>query len=135
MEVKIYTDGAARGNPEGPGGYGAVLTYVDGSGKLYKKEISAGYKKTTNNRMELTAVIEALKKLKEPCEVTLTTDSKYVLFYHRFGGLASTFLRRKLRCPHGAYHFIFYRKDFKQPSVGRRRKHLAVIRNFINEGD
>ena len=79
MEVKIYTDGAARGNPDGPGGYGAVLTYLDASGKLYKKEISAGYRKTTNNRMELTAAIEGLAALKRPCAVTLYSDSKYLI--------------------------------------------------------
>ncbi len=71
-KVDIYTDGACSGNP-GPGGWGAVLIYNG-----VKKELSGGEKETTNNRMELTAVIEALKKLKEPCEVTLTTDSKYV---------------------------------------------------------
>ena len=70
--VEIYTDGACSGNP-GPGGWGAVLIY---NGR--KKELCGGEKETTNNRMEMTAVIEALKKLKEPCEVTLTTDSKYV---------------------------------------------------------
>ena len=70
--VDIYTDGACSGNP-GPGGYGAVLVY---NGK--EKEISGGEKNTTNNNMELTAVIEALKLLKEPCSVTVTTDSKYV---------------------------------------------------------
>ncbi len=70
--VDIYTDGACSGNP-GPGGYGAVLVY---NGK--EKEISGGEKNTTNNKMELTAVIEALKLLKEPCSVTVTTDSKYV---------------------------------------------------------
>ena len=70
--VEIFTDGACSGNP-GPGGWGAILRY-NGT----EKEISGGEKETTNNRMELTAVIEALKKLKEPCEVTLTTDSKYV---------------------------------------------------------
>ena len=79
MEVKIYTDGAARGNPEGPGGYGAVLTYVDGSGNLYKKEISAGYKKTTNNRMELLAAIRSLQQLNRPCRVDLYSDSKYLV--------------------------------------------------------
>ena len=78
MHIKLYTDGAARGNPDGPGGYGAVLEYVDTKGQLHIKELSQGYKKTTNNRMELSAVIEALKALKEPCEVYLTTDSKYV---------------------------------------------------------
>jgi len=79
MDVVIYTDGAARGNPEGPGGYGAVLTYMDAEGKIYKKEISAGYKKTTNNRMELMAVIRSLQELKIPCRVKLYSDSKYVV--------------------------------------------------------
>ena len=71
-EIEIYTDGACSGNP-GKGGWGAVLVY-----KGNEKEISGGSPDTTNNRMELTAVIEALKQLKEPCKVTLTTDSKYV---------------------------------------------------------
>lgn len=71
-KVDIYTDGACSGNP-GPGGWGAVLVY--GSKEL---ELSGGEQNTTNNRMEMTAVIEALKALKYPCEVTLTTDSKYV---------------------------------------------------------
>lgn len=79
MEVKIYTDGAARGNPDGPGGYGAVLLYMDPEGKIYKKEISAGYKKTTNNRMELMAVIRSLQELNRPCSVELYSDSKYVV--------------------------------------------------------
>ena len=70
--VEIYTDGACSGNP-GPGGYGAILVY---NGK--EKELSGGEKQTTNNRMELLAVITALEALKEPCTVTLTTDSKYV---------------------------------------------------------
>jgi ribonuclease HI len=70
--VDIYTDGACSGNP-GPGGYGAILVY---NGK--EKELSGGEAQTTNNRMELTAVIAALEALKEPCEITLTTDSKYV---------------------------------------------------------
>lgn len=70
--VEIYTDGACSGNP-GKGGWGAVLVYGE-----RKKELSAGAENTTNNRMELTAVIEALKALREPCRVTLTTDSKYV---------------------------------------------------------
>ena len=78
MQVKIYTDGAARGNPDGPGGYGAVLQYIDTKGQLHERELSRGYKKTTNNRMELTAVIEALKCLKRPCQITLYTDSQYV---------------------------------------------------------
>ncbi|MBE6720769.1 MAG: ribonuclease HI [Ruminococcaceae bacterium] len=71
-KVEVYTDGACSGNP-GKGGWGAVLVY-NGA----EKELSGGEKETTNNRMELTAVIKALEALKEPCEVTLTTDSKYV---------------------------------------------------------
>ncbi|MDT0647373.1 ribonuclease HI [Zunongwangia sp. F260] len=75
-QVHIYTDGAARGNP-GPGGYGIVMEWV---GKPYRKEFSQGYKHTTNNRMELMAVIKALKKLKKPgIEVLIFTDSKYVV--------------------------------------------------------
>ena len=70
--VDIYTDGACSGNP-GPGGYGAIIVY-----KGTEKVLSGGYADTTNNRMELTGVIESLACLKEPCEVTLTTDSKYV---------------------------------------------------------
>ena len=70
--VEIYTDGACCGNP-GKGGWGAVLVYG-----AKEKEISGADADTTNNRMELTAVIEALNTLKEPCNVTLTTDSKYV---------------------------------------------------------
>lgn len=71
--VAVYTDGACSGNP-GPGGWGAVLIY-----KGVEKEISGGEKQTTNNRMELTAVISALQCLKEPCVVDLYSDSKYVI--------------------------------------------------------
>ena len=71
--VNIYTDGACRGNP-GRGGWGAVLVYG-----ATEKELSGGDPLTTNNRMELSAVIAALSALKEPCEVTLTTDSQYVV--------------------------------------------------------
>ncbi|WP_448213399.1 ribonuclease HI [Colwellia sp. MEBiC06753] len=70
--VKIYTDGSCLGNP-GPGGYGALLIY-----KQHKKELSGGFKETTNNRMELLAPIKALASLKEKCQVTITTDSQYV---------------------------------------------------------
>jgi ribonuclease HI len=72
-DVTIYTDGACSGNP-GPGGWGAVLIFND-----VKKEISGGSKDTTNNIMEMTAVIESLKMLKEPCKVTLYSDSAYVV--------------------------------------------------------
>ena len=71
--VEIFTDGACSGNP-GPGGYGVVLRY----GKA-EKELSGGDSSTTNNRMELLGVITGLEALKEPCQVTLTTDSKYVV--------------------------------------------------------
>ena len=71
--VDIYTDGACRGNP-GRGGWGAILVYGG-----VEKELSGGERETTNNRMELTAVISALSALREPCEVTLTSDSKYVI--------------------------------------------------------
>lgn len=79
MQVRIYTDGAARGNPDGPGGYGTVLEYVDSRGEMHTKEISQGYKKTTNNRMELMAVIAGFEALNRPCEVELYSDSKYVV--------------------------------------------------------
>ena len=71
-KVEIFTDGACSGNP-GPGGWGAILRCGN-----TEKELSGGEKDTTNNRMELTAVISALKALKYPCEVNVTTDSKYV---------------------------------------------------------
>lgn len=71
--VDIYTDGSCRCNP-GPGGWGAILVYNG-----VEKELCGGEAETTNNRMELTAVIKALQALKEPCEITLTSDSKYVI--------------------------------------------------------
>ncbi len=76
-DVTIYTDGSSRGNP-GPGGYGAVLEYVDSEGEIHVKELSAGYRMTTNNRMELLGLISALEELKRPCNVTVFSDSKYV---------------------------------------------------------
>ena len=79
MLVKVYTDGAARGNPDGPGGYGAVLEYVDGKGQLHTKELSQGYTKTTNNRMELMAAIVGLEALNRPCQIQLYSDSKYLV--------------------------------------------------------
>jgi len=71
--VELFTDGACKGNP-GPGGWGAVLRFG-----AHEKELSGGEKLTTNNRMELMATIEGLKALSRPCEVTLYTDSKYVM--------------------------------------------------------
>ena len=72
-QVTLYTDGACSGNP-GPGGWGAILLYND-----YKKEMSGGERETTNNKMELTAAIEGLSALKEPCIVKLYSDSKYLI--------------------------------------------------------
>ena len=82
-KIEIYTDGACRGNP-GPGGWGAVLVY----GKN-EKELSGGEAETTNNRMELTAAIEGLSALREPCEVTLYSDSKYLVDAINLGWAAS----------------------------------------------
>lgn len=76
--VRIFTDGSARGNPDGPGGYGVVLQYVDRKGVLHEKELSAGYERTTNNRMELMAAIAGLEALNRSCEVELYSDSKYL---------------------------------------------------------
>ena len=78
MHVRIYTDGAARGNPDGPGGYGTVLEFTDSQGNLHVREMSQGYLKTTNNRMELMAAIAGLEALKKPCTVELYSDSKYL---------------------------------------------------------
>ena len=72
-KVEIFTDGACSGNP-GPGGYGVILKY-----KGSEKQLSGGERETTNNRMELTAVITGLSALKEPCEVELYSDSKYII--------------------------------------------------------
>ena len=72
-QIEIYTDGACRGNP-GPGGYGAVLKY-----RRHPKEISGGFRETTNNRMEIFAAIAALEQLIEPCEITLYSDSRYLV--------------------------------------------------------
>ena len=82
-KVSIYTDGACSGNP-GPGGWAAILMHG-----AAKKEISGGEAETTNNRMELTAVLEALSALKEPCEVALYTDSRYIVDAVNEGWLSS----------------------------------------------
>ncbi len=79
MDVIIYTDGSARGNPDGPGGYGAVVQYTDKNGTLHEREYSQGYIKTTNNRMELMAAIAGLEALIKPCNVKLYSDSQYLV--------------------------------------------------------
>ena len=77
-KVTLYTDGACSGNP-GVGGYGAILVHIDANGVKHEKEFSQGYKMTTNNQMELLAVIVGLEALKKPCDVELTSDSKYLV--------------------------------------------------------
>ena len=79
MKVLMYTDGAARGNPNGPGGYGTILEYTDSKGQVHRREYSAGYVKTTNNRMEMMAVIAGFEHLTRPCQVEVYSDSQYVI--------------------------------------------------------
>ena len=78
MKVTLYSDGASRGNP-GPGGYGTILQYTDRAGVLHEKEISEGFRNTTNNRMELMGVIAGLEALLKPCRVDVWSDSQYVI--------------------------------------------------------
>ncbi len=78
VKVTIYTDGACSGNP-GPGGYGTVLTFVDVNGNTHEKELSEGFLDVTNNQMELLAVIVGFEALKKPSDVTIISDSKYVV--------------------------------------------------------
>jgi ribonuclease HI len=77
-EVTIYTDGSAKGNP-GNGGYGAVIIYTNDKGETVEKTISGGYPDTTNNRMEITAVIKALQVLTIPCKAKVYSDSQYLV--------------------------------------------------------
>lgn len=78
FQVTMYTDGAARGNP-GPGGFGCLLRFVDAKGVMHEREYSGGFVKTTNNRMELLAVITGFEALNKPCAVRLVSDSQYVI--------------------------------------------------------
>lgn len=78
QKIEIYTDGACKGNP-GPGGYGTILVYRDNDGKEYKKEIREGFKRTTNNRMEILAAIKGLESLNKPCNVKIYSDSQYLV--------------------------------------------------------
>lgn len=84
--VTVYTDGSSRGNP-GPGGYGVVLLYTAPDGREFRKELSQGFRETTNNRMEMLAVIAALEALKRPCTVEVHSDSQYVVNAHNKGWL------------------------------------------------
>ena len=88
MKVYIYTDGSARGNPDGPGGYGTILKYIAPDGMVHEREFSCGYKKTTNNRMELMAAIVGLEALTKPCDVELYSDSQYLIKAFNEGWLA-----------------------------------------------
>ncbi|MBR2790496.1 MAG: ribonuclease HI [Eggerthellaceae bacterium] len=78
MLVELFSDGSSRGNP-GPGGYGCVLRAVDARGNVHERELSGGYRLTTNNRMELMGVIAGLEALRYPCTVRVITDSQYVV--------------------------------------------------------
>ena len=79
MKVTMYTDGAARGNPDGPGGYGTVLSCTMKDGTEHLREYSGGYVRTTNNRMELMAAIVGFEALTKPCEVEVYSDSQYMV--------------------------------------------------------
>ncbi len=78
MQVTLYSDGSSRGNP-GPGGYGTVMHFVDPQGQLHVLELSQGYERTTNNRMEIMGVVAGLEALTRPCQVTVVSDSQYVV--------------------------------------------------------
>lgn len=78
FRVLLFSDGSARGNPDGPGGYGTILQFTDTGGNLHEKELSRGYRRTTNNRMELLGCIAGLEALNRPCIVDVYSDSKYL---------------------------------------------------------
>ena len=78
FRVLLFSDGSARGNPDGPGGYGTILQFTDAGGNLHEKELSRGYRRTTNNRMELLGCIAGLEALNRPCIVDVYSDSKYL---------------------------------------------------------
>ena len=106
MRITVYTDGSAKGNP-GPGGYGIVLLSEDG----HRKEVAKGYRMTTNNRMELLSVIVALEMLKnKPLDVTVFSDSKYVVDAVRKNGFLTgkrnTLIKRKIQT-FGSDFYVF----------------------------
>jgi len=76
--VEIYSDGSSRGNP-GPGGFGTLLRFTDAKGEVHEKELSGGFRETTNNRMELLGAIVGFEALKRPCQVDFYSDSQYVV--------------------------------------------------------
>ncbi|MFZ7101474.1 MAG: ribonuclease HI [Peptococcaceae bacterium] len=79
QNIIMYTDGACKGNPDGPGGYGIVLLYTDQHNQTHRKELAGGFQNTTNNRMEMMAAIIGLEALNKPCRVTLYSDSQYLV--------------------------------------------------------
>ena len=87
--VRLYSDGSARGNPEGPGGYGTILQFEDSRGVLHEKTMSQGYVKTTNNRMELMGCIAGFEALNRPCIVEVYSDSKYLVDAFNQGWISS----------------------------------------------
>ena len=126
-QVEVYTDGACSGNP-GPGGWGAVLRYRF-NGKVYEKELSGGDDSTTNNRMELTAFIEALRQLKEPCEVRLCSDSQYVINGLEKGWTTGAEVHLK---GDAAYRFIRYRDTAQEQSAeARLERQKQYLKKFI----
>ena len=127
-QVEVYTDGACSGNP-GPGGWGAVLRYRF-NGKVYEKELSGGDDSTTNNRMELTAFIEALRQLKEPCEVRLCSDSQYVINGLQ-KGWAKNWQRRGWKKADGSYVWV---KGHAGHPENERCDQLAVAQSKAHGG-
>ena len=126
-QVEVYTDGACSGNP-GPGGWGAVLRYRF-NGKVYEKELSGGDASTTNNRMELTAFIEALRQLKEPCEVRLCSDSQYVINGLEKGWTTGAEVHLE---GDAAYQFIHYRDTAQEQSAeARLERQKQYLKKFI----
>ena len=85
--IDLFTDGACSGNP-GPGGYGVILQYAREDGQVFRKEMKAGYRLTTNNRMEILAAVVGLEALKVPCRITLYSDSQYLVNAMTKGWLA-----------------------------------------------
>ena len=78
QHVELYSDGSSRGNP-GPGGYGTILRYTDPAGDVHERELSQGFRETTNNRMELLGAIVGFEAIKRPCQVDFYSDSQYVV--------------------------------------------------------
>ena len=115
-KVDLYTDGVCSGNP-GPGGYGVILKYGE-----HERELSGAEQSTTNNRMELTAVIKGLEALKEPCEVTLYSDSKYVID-GLSKGWAESWRKRGWKKSDG--------KSAQNPELWQRLLELAEIHSIV----